>query len=213
MKSFVVLRNEYRWNFESTRFSRCTECISNWNRTRSSLRNNLSGTSKEIATSKFSTYTCPTRRRSTEGSLASTSRRRRRWRWSIKSNRRTLIISLRRQQSSIIQRWLWYWYRIRFESIIITILFLIIIRVLSWIEIIVHEDHDISGRTQYRELCVQSKLIPCSYFMAHIQDKEMVLRYHQFSTDDIRAIAKALCVWNNRSIWILSFEINCFWIF
>jgi hypothetical protein len=30
--------------------------------------------------------------------------------------------------------------------------------------------------------------------MAHIQDKEMVLRYHQFSTDDIRTIAKALCV-------------------
>jgi hypothetical protein len=30
--------------------------------------------------------------------------------------------------------------------------------------------------------------------MAHIQDKEMVLRYHQFSTDDIRAIAKTLCV-------------------
>lgn len=30
--------------------------------------------------------------------------------------------------------------------------------------------------------------------MAHIQDREMVLRYHQFSTDDIRVIAKALCV-------------------
>lgn len=65
-------------------------------------------------------------------------------------------------------------------------------RILS--EIIIPEDHDISGRAQYRELCLQSKLIPCSYFMAHIQEKEMILRYHQFSTDDIRVIAKILCV-------------------
>ena len=62
------------------------------------------------------------------------------------------------------------------------------------IEVIVHDNHDITGKTQYREACVQSKLIPCSYFMAHIQDREMVLRYHQFSTEDIRTIAKALCV-------------------
>ncbi|CAF3994114.1 unnamed protein product [Rotaria sp. Silwood2] len=60
-------------------------------------------------------------------------------------------------------------------------------------EVAVQENHDITGRTQYRESCLQSKIIPCSYFMAHIQDKEMVLRYHQFSTDDIRAIAKTLC--------------------
>ncbi|CAF1217272.1 unnamed protein product [Rotaria magnacalcarata] len=60
-------------------------------------------------------------------------------------------------------------------------------------EAVVHEDHDITGRTQYRELCTQSKIIPCSYFMAHIEDKEMTLRYHQFSTDDIRAITKTLC--------------------
>ncbi len=57
-----------------------------------------------------------------------------------------------------------------------------------------HEDHDITGKSQYRESCLQSKIIPCSYFMAHIQDREMVLRYHQFSTEDIRMIAKALCV-------------------
>jgi hypothetical protein len=64
------------------------------------------------------------------------------------------------------------------------------------IEIIIQENHDITGKTQYRESCIQSKIIPCSYFMAHIQDKEMVLRYHQFNTDDIRAIAKILCVMN-----------------
>ncbi|CAF1398584.1 unnamed protein product [Adineta steineri] len=59
-------------------------------------------------------------------------------------------------------------------------------------EIIISSDHDITGRAQYHELCVQSKIVPCSYFMAHIQDKEMILRHHQFNTDDIRAIAKAL---------------------
>ncbi|CAF1129647.1 unnamed protein product [Rotaria sordida] len=59
-------------------------------------------------------------------------------------------------------------------------------------DVIVNDDHDITGRTQYRELCLHTKIIPCSYFMAHIQNKEMILRYHQFSTDDIRAIAKTL---------------------
>jgi hypothetical protein len=61
-------------------------------------------------------------------------------------------------------------------------------------EVVIQEDHDITGKAQYRDLCLQSKIIPCSYFMAHIEDREMVLRYHQFSTDDVRAIAKALSV-------------------
>jgi hypothetical protein len=62
------------------------------------------------------------------------------------------------------------------------------------LDVAVQEEHDITGKTQYRDLCTQTKVIPCSYFMAHIQDKEMVLRYHQFNTDDVRAIAKTLCV-------------------
>jgi hypothetical protein len=56
------------------------------------------------------------------------------------------------------------------------------------------ENVDITGKTQYRDLCEQSKIIPCSYFMAHIQDTEMILRYHQFNTDDIRVITKTLSV-------------------
>lgn len=34
--------------------------------------------------------------------------------------------------------------------------------------------------------------------MAHIEDREMILRYHQFSTEDIRAIAKSLSVRQRR---------------
>ncbi len=30
--------------------------------------------------------------------------------------------------------------------------------------------------------------------MAHIEDNEMILRYHQFNTEDIRAITKILSV-------------------
>lgn len=56
------------------------------------------------------------------------------------------------------------------------------------------ETHDTTGRTQYYGSCEAAKLVPCSYFMAHIEDSEMILRYHQFNTQDIRTITKALCV-------------------
>ncbi|UJR14176.1 hypothetical protein I4U23_001171 [Adineta vaga] len=59
-------------------------------------------------------------------------------------------------------------------------------------EITTSSSHDLTGRRQYQDLCLQSKAIPCSYFMAHIQDKEMTLRYRQFSTEDIGRIAKVL---------------------
>ncbi|CAF4740173.1 unnamed protein product [Rotaria socialis] len=54
------------------------------------------------------------------------------------------------------------------------------------------KDHDPTGRQLYRELCKEGSLIPCSYFLAHIQDSEMILRYHQFNTEDIKAITKTL---------------------
>ncbi|CAF0737832.1 unnamed protein product [Adineta ricciae] len=59
-------------------------------------------------------------------------------------------------------------------------------------ESVISSSRDLTGRTQYRDACLQAKIIPCSYFLAHIQDREMILRYHQFSTEDVRAIAKAL---------------------
>ena len=75
------------------------------------------------------------------------------------------------------------------------------------VEVVVHEDHDMTGRAQYRDFCGQANVIPCSYFMAHIQDRELVLRYHQFSTEDLRAIARTLCV--RTSLLLASQFISC----
>lgn len=44
-------------------------------------------------------------------------------------------------------------------------------------------------------MCDNLKVIPCRYFMAHIENKKLIMRYHQFSDDDVRAISKPL--WNN----------------
>jgi hypothetical protein len=62
------------------------------------------------------------------------------------------------------------------------------------LESVVKESYDPLGKNRYHQLCEEAKIVPCSYFMAHIQKDEMVLRYHQFSTDDIRAITKTLTV-------------------
>ena len=43
-------------------------------------------------------------------------------------------------------------------------------------------------------MCEEEQIVPCSYFLAHIEDEKLLLRYHQFNTDDIRAITKTLTV-------------------
>jgi len=62
------------------------------------------------------------------------------------------------------------------------------------LESVEKETYDAIGKNRYRQLCEETKIVPCSYFMAHIEKDEMVLRYHQFSTEDIRAITKTLIV-------------------
>ena len=57
-----------------------------------------------------------------------------------------------------------------------------------------HESTKESDKEKYRELCADSKIVPCSYFLAHIKDDKMLLRYHQFNTADIQAITKTLIV-------------------
>lgn len=56
------------------------------------------------------------------------------------------------------------------------------------------ESSTVPDKEKYRELCADSKIVPCSYFMAHIKDDKMLLRYHQFNTADIQAITKTLIV-------------------
>jgi len=58
--------------------------------------------------------------------------------------------------------------------------------------------HDTSGKHLYKKMCETLNIVPCRYFMAHVEDQTLVLKYHQFSADEIRAISKPL--WNNSKI-------------
>ncbi|CAF0790440.1 unnamed protein product [Adineta ricciae] len=69
-----------------------------------------------------------------------------------------------------------------------------------------HETAKVPDKDKYRELCADSKIVPCSYFMAHIKDDKMLLRYHQFNTADIQAITKTLIT--NYTIEQLSLDGN-----
>ena len=55
-------------------------------------------------------------------------------------------------------------------------------------------------KTHYEDLCSNANIVPCSYFLAHIHDEELILRHHQFSTDDIRAITETLHVGDERTL-------------
>ena len=41
-------------------------------------------------------------------------------------------------------------------------------------------------------MCDNHKVTPCRYFLDHIDDQKLILRYHQFSSDEIGAISKSL---------------------
>ena len=55
------------------------------------------------------------------------------------------------------------------------------------------EDVD-SPKSLYRRMCRNLKVIPCRYFMAHLDNNKLVLRNHQFSKEEIRAMSKPLWV-------------------
>lgn len=54
-------------------------------------------------------------------------------------------------------------------------------------------------------MCENLNVIPSRYFMAHIDDQKLVLKYHQFSDDEIRAISKPLWV----RIYLNSYPKTC----
>ncbi|RMZ94674.1 leucine-rich repeat-containing 74B-like, partial [Brachionus plicatilis] len=60
----------------------------------------------------------------------------------------------------------------------------------------------------YINMCENLKVIPCRYFMAHIENKKLVMRYHQFSNEEVRAISKPL--WHNFNVEKLYLDGN--WI-
>ena len=42
-------------------------------------------------------------------------------------------------------------------------------------------------------MCDSLKVIPCRYLMANIENQKLIMKYHQFSNEEIRAISKPLC--------------------
>ena len=55
-------------------------------------------------------------------------------------------------------------------------------------------DHDPTGRRTYADVCEKLGIIPVSYFVRHITDPEVVMRYHGLGPDGTKAIAKVLKV-------------------
>jgi hypothetical protein len=59
-------------------------------------------------------------------------------------------------------------------------------------EEVVEETH--SPKHVYKKMCDNLKVIPCRYYLAHIDKQRLTMKYHQFSEDEIRAISKPLWV-------------------
>ena len=55
-------------------------------------------------------------------------------------------------------------------------------------------NHDPSGRAQYDKICERMGLVPVSYFMRHILDNEIVMRWHGLGAAAAKAIALVLRV-------------------
>jgi hypothetical protein len=57
----------------------------------------------------------------------------------------------------------------------------------------------------YKKMCDNLKVIPCRYFMAHLDNQRLSLRYHQFSHEEVRAISKPL--------WVFFFKTYLYMLF
>ncbi|KAK3093805.1 hypothetical protein FSP39_020448 [Pinctada imbricata] len=52
--------------------------------------------------------------------------------------------------------------------------------------------HDTSGKSHYRKFCNQLGIVPVSYFLRHIEDTEIAMRYHGLGPSSAKAIALVL---------------------
>ncbi|XP_060069058.1 leucine-rich repeat-containing protein 74B-like [Ylistrum balloti] len=68
--------------------------------------------------------------------------------------------------------------------------------------------HDTSGRSNYRKICAQFGVVPISYFVRHIMDQELVMRYHGLGP--VAAKAMALVLRDNVTLEKLNLDGN--WI-
>ena len=55
-------------------------------------------------------------------------------------------------------------------------------------------NHDPSGRAQYDKICERMGIVPVSYFMRHILDTEITMRWHGLGPGPAKAIALVLRV-------------------
>lgn len=56
------------------------------------------------------------------------------------------------------------------------------------------EMNDTNGSFEYKKVCRNLNVVPCRYFIEHLDDQSLSMNYHQFRTDEIRAISKPLWV-------------------
>ena len=56
------------------------------------------------------------------------------------------------------------------------------------------KNHDPSGRAQYDKICERMGIVPVSYFMRHILDHEITMRWHGLGAGAAKAIALVLRV-------------------
>lgn len=57
--------------------------------------------------------------------------------------------------------------------------------------------HDTTGKSNYLKICQQYGIVPISYFVRHIVDNEITMRYHGLSPTAAKAIALVLRVCKN----------------
>lgn len=60
--------------------------------------------------------------------------------------------------------------------------------------------HDTTGKSNYLKICQQYGLVPISYFVRHITDNEITMRYHGLSPTAAKAIALVLRVGTIKTI-------------
>lgn len=56
------------------------------------------------------------------------------------------------------------------------------------------EEETNNPKNVYNKMCENLKVIPCRYFLAHVDKQRLIMKYHQFSDDEVRAISKPLWV-------------------
>lgn len=72
-------------------------------------------------------------------------------------------------------------------------------------------ENDKTGEKKYLHMCEETGVIPASYFLNHIQEKEFSMKYHGLGPNGAKAIAWPLKVYYWMHVIIRSPEIIILW--